>query len=111
MMWDLIEKPDTSRAAQVISVLSTVFVAVSIVGMTISTLPILQYKVGKQEKCAQPNSLKYPLIQLLVLCNPHIIFQDVHGNAIDNPSLAMVETVCIAWFTLEYFIRYGLVTD
>lgn len=74
MMWDLIEKPDTSRAAQIISVLSTVFVAISIVGMTISTLPVLQYK-------------------------------DVQGNAIDNPSLAMVETVCIAWFTLEYFIR------
>ena len=73
MMWDLIEKPDTSRAAQVISVLSTIFVSVSIVGMTISTLPSLQY--------------------------------EVNGQTIDNPSLAMVETVCIAWFTLEYFIR------
>ena len=48
MMWDLIEKPDTIRAAQVISVLSTIFVAISIVGMTISTLPILQYKVGRK---------------------------------------------------------------
>lgn len=74
MMWDLIEKPDTSRAAQIISVLSTIFVSISIVGMTISTLPSLQYK-------------------------------DARGNTIDNPSLAMVETVCIAWFTLEYFIR------
>ena len=55
-------------------VLSTIFVSVSIVGMTISTLPSLQYK-------------------------------DAKGNTIDNPSLAMVETVCIAWFTLEYFIR------
>ena len=73
MMWDLIEKPDTSRAAQVILVLSTIFVSVSIVGMTISTLPSLQY--------------------------------EVNGQTIDNPSLAMVETVCIAWFTLEYFIR------
>ena len=55
-------------------VLSTIFVSISIVGMTISTLPSLQYK-------------------------------DARGNTIDNPSLAMVETVCIAWFTLEYFIR------
>ena len=75
MMWDVIEKPDTSRAAQVISILSTIFVSVSIVGMTISTLPALQY-------------------------------QDKRGNTIDNPSLAMVETICIAWFTLEYFLRF-----
>ena len=45
IMWDLIEKPDTSTAASVISIMSTVFVAVSIVGMTISTLPSLQYEV------------------------------------------------------------------
>ena len=55
-------------------VLSTFYVTVSIVGMTISTLPSLQYK-------------------------------DAKGNTIDNPYLAMVETYCIAWFTLEYFIR------
>ena len=54
--------------------MSTIFVAVSIVGMTISTLEVLQYKDGM-------------------------------GNTIDNPTLAMIETVCIAWFTLEYFIR------
>ena len=29
----------------------------------------------------------------------------VQGRTIDNPSLAMVETVSIAWFPLEYFIR------
>ena len=32
---------------QIISVMSTIFVAVSIVGMTISTLEILQYQVGR----------------------------------------------------------------
>ena len=45
MMWDLIEKPDTSTPAKYISIMSTVFVAISIVGMTISTLPALQYEV------------------------------------------------------------------
>jgi len=74
MMWDLIEKPDTSMAAHCVSVISTSFVAISIVGMTVSTLPALQY-------------------------------QDAQGRTLDNPSLAMIETVSIAWFTLEYFIR------
>ena len=103
-MWDLIEKPDTSTAAQVISVLSTIFVAVSIVGMTISTLPVLQYKV---DSCfLHSNSSR---VSELISANfewyLHVMLKDVQGNAIDNPSLAMVETVCIAWFTLEYFIR------
>ena len=48
IMWDLIEKPDTSTAASAISIMSNLFVAVSIVGMTISTLPSLQYEVESQ---------------------------------------------------------------
>ena len=89
IMWDLIEKPDTSTAASVISVMSTVFVAVSIVGMTISTLPSLQYEVR----------------QLSVKTFLSNYSQDAKGNPVENPGLAMVETVSIAWFTLEYFIR------
>ena len=56
IMWDLIEKPDTSTAASAISIMSNLFVAVSIVGMTISTLPSLQYEV---ESCTNtcPSSL------------------------------------------------------
>ena len=50
------------------------FVAVSIVGMVISTMPQLKSIDGK-------------------------------GNLVENPRLAMIETVCIAWFTLEYFLR------
>jgi len=73
-IWDLMEKSESSKAAQVISVISMVFVAVSIVGMVISTVPALQ-------------------------------IEDTNGNLIENPLLNMVETICIAWFTLEYFLR------
>ena len=89
MIWDLMEKSETSTAAQVdfpsiqtpsmsyvqvVSVISMSFVAVSIVGMVISTMPQLKS-------------------------------MDAQGNLVENPRLAMIETVCIAWFTLEYFLR------
>ena len=41
----MMEKSESSKAAQVISVISMVFVAVSIVGMVISTVPALQIEV------------------------------------------------------------------
>ena len=45
-LWDLIEKSESSKAAEIVSVISTVFVGVSIVGMTVNTMPDLQYEVG-----------------------------------------------------------------
>ena len=68
------EKPETSKAAKIISIISMSFVFVSIVGMVISTLPALQYTAPD-------------------------------GSVMENPWLNMVETICIAWFTLEYFLR------
>ena len=44
-LWDLIEKSESSKAAEIVSVISTVFVGVSIVGMTVNTMPDLQYEV------------------------------------------------------------------
>ena len=44
-VWDLMEKPESSMAAKIVSIISMSFVFVSIVGMVISTLPALQYKV------------------------------------------------------------------
>ena len=31
---------------------------------------------------------------------------DAEGNTDENPLLALTEVICIAWFTLEYFLRY-----
>lgn len=38
---------------------------------------------------------------------PAISGQDGNGRQIDNPKLAMVEAVCITWFTLEYILRFA----
>ena len=89
-VWDLMEKPESSMAAKIVSIISMSFVFVSIVGMVISTLPALQYKVI----CRSAG---------LTLTPP--LLQAADGTLIENPWLGMIETICIAWFTLEYFLR------
>ena len=44
-LWDLIEHSESSKAAEIVSIISTAFVGVSIVGMTVNTMPDLQYTV------------------------------------------------------------------
>ena len=38
---------------------------------------------------------------------PSVSGYDKDGNMIDNPKLALVEAVCITWFTLEYILRFA----
>ena len=38
---------------------------------------------------------------------PSVSVIDEHGNQSDNPKLAMVEAICITWFTLEYILRFA----
>eukprot|EP00093_Oithona_nana_P002881 02881.XXX_36532_44873_1 [CDS] Oithona nana genome sequencing. len=73
-LWDLIEKPHTSTAAKIISVISIAFVVASTVGMTLNTIPSIQHRNAKNEP-------------------------------IDNPKLALIEAICISWFTIEYLLR------
>ena len=38
---------------------------------------------------------------------PSVSVTDANGNQSDNPKLAMVEAICITWFTLEYILRFA----
>jgi potassium voltage-gated channel Shab-related subfamily B protein 1 len=73
-LWDLMEKPDTSFAAQIVSFISMSIIIISTIGMTINTIE-------------------------------SVAGVDENGNPTDNPNLAMIEVICIMWFTIEYCLR------
>jgi len=73
-LWDLMEKPQSSLPAKVLSLISILLVLVSLVGMCLNTFPWLQAK-------------------------------DINGKPVDNPKLALIELICIAYFTVEFLLR------
>ena len=38
---------------------------------------------------------------------PSIQHRNVEGEPIDNPKLALIEAICISWFTIEYLLRFA----
>ena len=38
---------------------------------------------------------------------PSIQHRGPDGEPIDNPKLALIEAVCISWFTIEYLLRFA----
>ena len=100
------EKSDTSTAAKVVSFISISFILVSTIGMTLNTIPGI-YKVD--EKGTQTGKYlvgtgtpTYLSFQGIYVSSSHHHF---FLNISDNPNLAMLEVVCIMWFTVEYILR------
>ena len=73
-LWDLMEKPQSSLPAKVLSLISILLVLVSLIGMCLNTFTWLKA-------------------------------QDINGEPVDNPKLALIELICIAYFTVEFLLR------
>lgn len=75
-VWDLMEHPESSCAANFVSFISMMFVIVSTIGMALNTMPGLKVMDASGE-----------------------------GEMKNNPLLETIEAVCIAWFTMEFILR------
>ena len=91
-LWDLFEKPQSSLAAKVVSIVSVSSVLISTVGMCFNTFEWMQIKGKTREYSSLPLSLSLP---------------DITGEPCDNPKLALVEACCISYFTIEFLFRFA----
>lgn len=98
-IWDLMENPQTSRAARAIAFVSIFFVVVSSVTLTLNTIPELQVRVNSSTQLKAHDQTKS------VNNNDPFFNQNHHVVYADNPIFETIEAICIAWFTLEYVLR------
>lgn len=76
-IWETMEYPNTSRLAKIISLISTFIIVLSIVVFCIETLPHFKKINGTRMSSVAQDVFMY------------------------------IESICVAWFTIEYLIRFA----
>lgn len=93
------ENPQTSTWARVIACISIFFVIVSTVTLTLNTIPELQIK----HTINVTSNVESDYSVYNRSANQSHYIEHYHA---DNPIFEAIEAVCIAWFTLEYVLRF-----
>lgn len=104
-VWDLFEKPQSSIAAKVIAVISVIFIVISMISMTLSTLPALQVRRNVSLSTRNGTEESDRQHHLLSIRNSRGELTGYEEVA-ENPVLAVVEGVCVGWFTIEFAARF-----
>ena len=114
-LWDLIEKPHTSSAAKVrYSTLG---------GKGLDYAESRNFQSSATTDFVAIKIKRFPFLQVISVISiafvvvstvgmtlntmPSIQHVNEEGEGIDNPKLALIEAICISWFTIEYLLRFA----
>ncbi|KAI6221797.1 Potassium voltage-gated channel subfamily B member 2 [Aphelenchoides fujianensis] len=94
-MWTFLERPGSSFQAKAFELSSTLFVAISVMGLSFGTIPDFQVV----ERLP-------PKLQAMVLTNGTVrAIEVVEEMRVEHSAFVFTERICIAFFTVEYCLR------
>ncbi|VDO58572.1 unnamed protein product [Haemonchus placei] len=94
-MWTFLERPGSSMQAKAFELSSTLFVAISVMGLSFGTIPDFQvthYMPPQNETIVLPNGTV-------------TVVEKVEEMRVEHPAFVFTERICIAFFTVEYCLR------
>ncbi|VDN60785.1 unnamed protein product [Dracunculus medinensis] len=95
-MWTFLENPGSSVQAKSFELSSTLFVAISVMGLSFGTVPdfqvVTQYLPSHNETVIFPNGT----VKMV---------EKIEEIRVEHPAFVFTERICIAFFTVEYCLR------
>lgn len=94
-MWTFLERPGSSLQAKTFELSSTMFVMISVLGLSFGTIPdfqVTEYVSTGNYTVRLPNGTE-------------VLHEEVEAIRIEHPAFVFTERICIAFFTIEYALR------
>uniref|UniRef100_A0A0N4TMX7 Potassium voltage-gated channel subfamily B member 2 n=2 Tax=Brugia TaxID=6278 RepID=A0A0N4TMX7_BRUPA len=94
-MWTFLERPGSSIQAKAFELSSTLFVAISVMGLSFGTIPdfqVTQYLPAHNETILLPNGTI-------------TVIEKIEEMRVEHQIFVLTERICIAFFTVEYCLR------
>ena len=110
-IWLTFEYPETSRAGRVVAIISMVVILVSIITFCMETMP--EFKQAGDEAMPTDGGRRPSCgVPIATTASPTVTANTTEAAA--DSSLAeyfrqpffIIETICIIWFTFEFFVRF-----